>query len=846
MKRSPQYLKVWLGLGILCLTFASWSMIPGCSPGPNDGNESVAEKAASEASNKEVVAEAASEPASEPPAKDASETKEEQSTEETPEGPPEDTSTEQSPTEPKEYKIGVWKVTTLPQGTSSSQDRVLAEVRKNTFKHNGGRVYLTYQWETREAKDGGALGQFAGGRTSYATTFASMREDTRAIAVLDRVYNLYINGKQFVGDYYGSGRYRVPVLLKKGRNDIVLQVTGGREPKFRMWLTPDDLYPNTADRVVPTLQVGSLPEQCVGLPIVNLTDKPVYDLKAEVVENDYFEATSITYPGIPASSTQVAFKLKAKKDFAKAEEEVEFKLRLSAPSMAKAIVFTFKEKTVEAGKAHRRTRFSVMDNSCQFDGVLAPKDFDPNKKYGLILSLHGAGVNALGQARSYSQKDWAYVVAPTNRRPFGFDWETWGRLDGLEALAHAKAAYKIDPTKVYVAGHSMGGHGTWQFGVLFPGKFALVGPSAGWSSFYSYTGYRRPTSIFKRSQASSETNNYASNLDKRAVYIIHGDKDNNVPVREGRDMYKLLQTITKDAHYHEEPGVGHWWNKKETPGTDCVDWGPMMEMMQKRTLDPTELDFKFKTPSARVSPNHSYVSLLHAKSPLEDVTFESSKSGDKVTLKTTNVGAMILKGKALQDKGIKTITVDEKEYTVDGKDIKIGPQDGKRPGVHGPFVDALSSPFCYVFPDQNGEAFVNYANYMTGMWNFIGNGMVGCIMPLSKVTAEIRKNYNMIYVGIPSKDLKTQIPSFEWNENEVKVDQDTYQNAAMLVTFPENGRLSAALYGTKGFEYLLYSVSHYTSRFAVPDYFVWGVRGYFTAGFFDGMWKYDKKLRVPN
>jgi hypothetical protein len=49
----------------------------------------------------------------------------------------------------------------------------------------------------------------------------------------------------------------------------------------------------------------------------------------------------------------------------------------------------------------------------------------------LVLSLHGAGVQGIGQAQAYSPKDWAYLIAPTNRRPFGFDWEEWGRRNGL-------------------------------------------------------------------------------------------------------------------------------------------------------------------------------------------------------------------------------------------------------------------------------------------------------------------------------------------------------------------------------------------------------------------------------
>ena len=56
----------------------------------------------------------------------------------------------------------------------------------------------------------------------------------------------------------------------------------------------------------------------------------------------------------------------------------------------------------------------------------------------LFLSLHGASVEAIGQADAYSPKKWGPIVCPTNRRPYGFDWEEWGRWDALEVLALQK------------------------------------------------------------------------------------------------------------------------------------------------------------------------------------------------------------------------------------------------------------------------------------------------------------------------------------------------------------------------------------------------------------------------
>ena len=60
----------------------------------------------------------------------------------------------------------------------------------------------------------------------------------------------------------------------------------------------------------------------------------------------------------------------------------------------------------------------------------------------------------MGMAGSYAPKTWGTVVAPTNRRPYGFDWEDWGRHDAMEVLALAQAKFETDPRQTYLT-HSM-------------------------------------------------------------------------------------------------------------------------------------------------------------------------------------------------------------------------------------------------------------------------------------------------------------------------------------------------------------------------------------------------------
>src|SRR5262249_26010394 len=171
----------------------------------------------------------------------------------------------------------------------------------------------------------------------------------------------------------------------------------------------------------------------------------------------------------------------------------------------------------------------------------------------VFLTLHGASVEAIGQADAYSPKAWGHLVAPTNRRPYGFDWEDWGRLDALEVLDLARKQLGTDPQRTYLTGHSMGGHGVWQLGALFPDRFAAIGPSAGWISFASYAGGAPAAAspspmeeLLGRAASPSDTLACVRNYAHHGVYILHGAADDNVPVAQAREMNRRLTEFHHD------------------------------------------------------------------------------------------------------------------------------------------------------------------------------------------------------------------------------------------------------------------------------------------------------------
>ncbi len=722
-------------------------------------------------------------------------------------------------------------------------DPVMDDLEAGVFEIPTEGTDRGVDWIAVTPGENGELGNPVPSGILYAATEICVEAPTLALARADTVLTLHLGDARQPGDVYAWGNKRVPLRLPAGCSVLVARALGGRgTASVQLWSTADELWFNLVDPTLPDLRAGETDEQWIGVPIGNPTDHSALGATARVVGDDFFEETTTVLPSLaPGAVTNVAFLLRPRFPLAVTDGPVSVRLRIESDSMDWSYEREVAVPVVEQSANARRTFRSRIDGSAQYFAVVFPEAFDPEATYALVLTLHGASVEAIGQANAYSKKDWAFVVAPTNRRPFGFDWEEWGRLDALEVLDLAMQTFPIDPTRVYLTGHSMGGHGTWNVGVHFPGRFAAIGPSAGWSSFYSYTGATRPTGALARARASSDTNVYATNLARRSVYVIHGSADDNVPVREARDMVALVSGISDDVTYHEEPGAGHWWDGEASPGADCVDWPPLFDLFQGRALDPSELEFDFRTPSPFVNPTHSFVTIRSAQDAFADVLVSSAPGAEPGTVEvaTTNVRSLVLDGEMLADSGIDDAIVDGVRYEVLGAPIAIGPQDGKRPGVHGPFNEVLQRPWCLVWDDDAPAAYREYAAYLVSAWAIIGNGHA-CAMPASELTDTVRAERNVVWLGASRAEGFDESLPIDWGADSIVVGDDVHTDAALAFVFPGRGaegdRLSGAFVATAGSEYLLFRMQPFSSRAGQPDYAVWTRAGAVASGFFDGDW----------
>ena len=193
----------------------------------------------------------------------------------------------------------------------------------------------------------------------------------------------------------------------------------------------------------------------------------------------------------------------------------------------------------------------------EFEGmpfrVMAPIQTETGKKYPLILSLHGAG--GKGSDNSKQLKDWnkqlaepkrrndfpCYVVAPQAKG-------LWSSNDLEKIKSYVKTLPSVDMDRIYIMGHSMGGHGTYIFIQLSPDYFAAAAPSAG-------SGLRRTQEFID-----------AGKIKDIPIWAFHGDKDGTCPIEKDLKVFKEVKELGGVMKLTTWAGDNHAVSDKMIPG----------------------------------------------------------------------------------------------------------------------------------------------------------------------------------------------------------------------------------------------------------------------------------------
>lgn len=213
-----------------------------------------------------------------------------------------------------------------------------------------------------------------------------------------------------------------------------------------------------------------------------------------------------------------------------------------------------------------------------------PPDFDPNKKYPLIVNYYGGcSPTSRNFASRYPHHVYAnqgyvvYVLNPSGATGFGQEFasrhvNTAGKgvaediIEGTEKFVEEHPY--IDKDKIGCIGASYGGFMT-QYLQTVTDLFAAAISHAGISDHTSYWGngywgYSYSEVSMAESYPWSDTDLYVKqsplyNADKinTPILFLHGDEDTNVPPMESIQLFTALKLLGKDTALVEVTGQNH-------------------------------------------------------------------------------------------------------------------------------------------------------------------------------------------------------------------------------------------------------------------------------------------------
>lgn len=670
-------------------------------------------------------------------------------------------------------------------------------------------------------------GEFGGSQFNSGYAYFEVESKTEKTMFLQAKGHsmVYVNGEPRVGDVYSFGYVSLPVQLKKGTNTFLFSVARGSFSGKLVDATKPVSF-NPGDQTTPDLVKGERDKVWVAFIIRNAS---VNDL-----DNLSIEANGVTtkVPRVMGTSVRkVGFQVRPTAD---GKYVVNLK---QDGKIVDSLPLTLRVR--DKHESHKRTFVSQVDGSVQYYAV-QPSTTD-GAGQALFLSLHGASVEAMGQADAYSPKTWGYVVCPTNRRPYGFNWEDIGRLDALEVLELAKKQYETDPARTYLTGHSMGGHGTYHLGVLYPDKFAAIAPCSGWISYFSYAnGATYPDTeagrALKRAMATSDTLSMKSNYFTKPIFIMHGEADDNVPVTEARNMRKELEGHP-NLYWHEEKGAGHWYDTDDEPGAGCEDYAPIFDMFAKARIPKVDevREIEFKTPNLAVSDKCYWLRILSQQEAgsLSTVKATIFPGLRKFSVTCSNVTAFALDLSPLKGKGKVTVEVNGKTVpTVDttGGTLVVnlgGPMNLDQSACTG-FKSVFNNHVTLVLPTHGSKAVQAWARkkarYDAEQLWYIGNGSLDVITDEEyRINPKIYAGRNLILYGMGSSNSVAQ-------EFFPEVPSTSSFGDIGFKTTVANRRVVANIFGTSD-SACAYAdrVPLFTAGASLPDYLVLD-RGYLSSG----------------
>jgi len=222
-----------------------------------------------------------------------------------------------------------------------------------------------------------------------------------------------------------------------------------------------------------------------------------------------------------------------------------------------------------------------------------PKTYDRTKAWPLVIKLPGAAAFLTNPApdakrvieiytgwmqEELSKHGDAIVLMPLLNLDEVYGPSYTGMNSVMLPMFDSADHVNVDPTRIYMVGHSMAAHGVWNLGLHYPTYFAAINPMAG-SANEDWQRLR------------------LMNLRNVLPVVWHDDNDAVLKVNFSKSLVTAMRELKLEVVFDETKGLGH------VPSEDIVQLEYQKMRSRVRNLYPPQVWLQTNRPDVLLNRN---------------------------------------------------------------------------------------------------------------------------------------------------------------------------------------------------------------------------------------------------